>query len=75
MKYKWNQEEIRQWYDANPLAAGRNTDSHREDTNLIVRNPRSMDWTLNWAKSLELRAVWRGGIVAPAFLIAALAGN
>lgn len=61
MKRKWTEEEVKSWYSATGAVTYRNP----EDANIVVRKPRSLGWTLNWANpksyiltALILACVW-----------------
>lgn len=44
-KRKWTAEEVARWYQQ----TGAITYANPEDANWVVRKPRSLGWTLNWA--------------------------
>ena len=44
-KRKWTEEEVKQWY----RDTGAFTYANRENRNVVVRKPRSLGWTVNWA--------------------------
>lgn len=59
-KRKWTPEEVAGWYQR----TGAITYANPEDANWVVRKPRSLGWTLNWAnpKSYCLLAVILAGV-------------
>lgn len=60
MKRKWSAEEVTGWYQK----TGAITYCNPKDGNMVVRKPKSLGWTLNWAnpRSYALLAVILGCI-------------
>ncbi len=44
-KRRWSAEEVSQWYEKN----GAVTYANQDDANWVVRKPKSLSWTVNWA--------------------------
>ena len=67
-KRKWTEKEVKQWY----LLTGAVTYANREDGNLVVRKPRSLGLTVNWANPKAYLLM--GGILAVVFGVLYLVG-
>ena len=67
-KRKWSAEEVRQWYFLNNT----NFYSNKEDGNIVVRKPKSLGWTVNWANPWAY--AMQGAVLAVVFTIIYLLG-
>ena len=63
MKRKWTAQEVKEWYQK----TGSITYCNKEDSNVVVKKPRSEGWTVNWANLLAY--LLQGGILAIVFAI------